>query len=48
MSDKSPLFVSALELLAHATELFAQKNEKNINLSFCIWQIQLNLYLKIV
>ena len=28
MSDKSPLFVSALELLAHSTELFAQKNAK--------------------
>jgi hypothetical protein len=28
MSDKSPLFVSALELIAHATELFAQKNPK--------------------
>jgi uncharacterized protein YutE (UPF0331/DUF86 family) len=28
MSDKSPLFVSALELLAHSTELFAQKNPK--------------------
>lgn len=28
MSDKSPLFVSSLELIAHATELFAQKNSK--------------------
>lgn len=28
MSDKSPLFVSSLELIAHATELFAQKNPK--------------------
>lgn len=28
MSDKSPLFVSSLELLAHATELFAQKHPK--------------------
>lgn len=28
MSDKSPLFVSALELLAHATELFAQNKAK--------------------
>src|SRR5258707_13474631 len=28
MSDKSPLFVSALELIAHATELFEQKNPK--------------------
>ncbi|MCH7764755.1 MAG: hypothetical protein IIB95_13640 [Candidatus Marinimicrobia bacterium] len=28
MSDKSPLFISALELLAHSTELFAQKNPK--------------------
>jgi uncharacterized protein YutE (UPF0331/DUF86 family) len=26
MSDNSPLFVSAIELLAHATEIFAQKN----------------------
>jgi hypothetical protein len=29
MSDKSPLFVSALELLAHATELYASGNPKN-------------------
>lgn len=28
MSDKSPLFVSALELLAHATELYIQGNER--------------------
>jgi hypothetical protein len=28
MSDKSPLFVSSLELIAHATELFALKNPK--------------------
>lgn len=28
MSDKSPLFVSALELLAHATELFALNNAR--------------------
>ena len=28
MSDDSPLFVSSLELLAHATEIFAQKNPK--------------------
>jgi hypothetical protein len=28
MSDKSPLFVSSLELIAHSTELFAQKNSK--------------------
>lgn len=28
MSDKSPLFVSSLELIAHATELFAEKNPK--------------------
>ncbi len=28
MSDKSPLFVSALELIAHATELFAQNSPK--------------------
>lgn len=28
MSDKSPLFISSLELIAHATDLFAQKNEK--------------------
>lgn len=28
MSDTSPLFVSALELLSHATEIFAQKNPK--------------------
>lgn len=28
MSDKSPLFISALELLAHSTELFAQKHTK--------------------
>ena len=28
MSDKSPLFVSSLELIAHATELFAQKSPK--------------------
>lgn len=29
MSDKSPLFVSALELLAHATELYASRNPRN-------------------
>jgi hypothetical protein len=29
MSDKSPLFVSALELLAHATELYASGNPRN-------------------
>lgn len=28
MSDRSPLFVSALELLAHSTELYIQKNQK--------------------
>ena len=28
MSDKSPLFVSAAELLAHATELYTQGNER--------------------
>jgi hypothetical protein len=28
VSDKSPLFVSSLELIAHATELFAQKHPK--------------------
>jgi uncharacterized protein YutE (UPF0331/DUF86 family) len=28
MSDSSPLFVSALELIAHATEIFAQKNPR--------------------
>lgn len=28
MSDKSPLFVSALELLAHATELYVEGNPK--------------------
>lgn len=28
MSDKSPLFVSSLELIAHAAELFALKNPK--------------------
>src|SRR5438874_11151750 len=28
MSDKSPLFVSSLELIAHSTELFAQKQPK--------------------
>lgn len=28
MSDKSPLFVSAVELLAHATELYSQGNER--------------------
>lgn len=28
MSDNSPLFVSAIELLAHATEIFAQGNAK--------------------
>lgn len=28
MSDKSPLFVSSLELIAHSIELFAQKNPK--------------------
>ena len=27
MSEKSPLFVSAIELLAHATELYTQGNE---------------------
>jgi hypothetical protein len=29
MSDRSPLFVSALELIAHATELYAQKRPRN-------------------
>jgi len=29
MSDKSPLFVSALELLSHATELYASGNPRN-------------------
>jgi hypothetical protein len=28
MSDKSPLFVSSLELIAHSAEIFAQKNSK--------------------
>lgn len=28
MSDKSPLFVSALELLAHATELYASGHSR--------------------
>lgn len=28
MSDKSPLFVSAVELLAHGTELYSQGNER--------------------
>jgi hypothetical protein len=28
MSDKSPLFVSSLELIAHSAEIFAQKNGK--------------------
>ena len=28
MSDKSPLFISSLELIAHSTELFALKNER--------------------
>jgi hypothetical protein len=29
MSDKSPLFVSALELLAHATELYSRGRTRN-------------------
>lgn len=29
MSEKSPLFVSAIELLAHATELYTQGHERN-------------------
>lgn len=28
MSDKSPLFVSASELLAHAVELYTEGNER--------------------